>query len=70
MADPRGFDTCPEAELEKELGTVIASGLTSSVVAEKQARDGPNELEKQKAPGLLMLFVTQLVQLLVLRLWK
>ncbi len=61
MADRRGYDCCPVGQLETELETSEETGLSAGKAQEKLLRDGPNELEKQKAPGLFMLFVTQLI---------
>merc|ERR1740117_463540 len=61
--DPSKF---PPEEVAKRLGSDIDKGLTSAVAAEKLLKDGPNELKKPPAPGLLLLFVMQLTGFIII----
>jgi len=59
-------DQLTPEELEKHYGTSLDKGLSSSTAAAILAADGPNELEQQPAPTLLMLFVMQLTGFVIL----
>lgn len=66
MSDPRNYHACPHPFLETALETNTVEGLTSAKAAEKLARDGPNELEKPAPPTLFILFVSQLVNVIMM----
>merc|ERR1719301_163612 len=52
--------------LAKNLGTHLEKGMTSSAAAQRAAAEGPNELKKPPVPGLLLLFVMQLTNLIIM----
>lgn len=66
MSDPRGYHDCAFQTLERELETDRKEGVSSAKAAEKLERDGLNELKKPKPPGLFILFVTQLLNVIML----
>ena len=51
MSHDKDYDILPVPELEKLFTTSAENGLTAAKASEYLARDGPNELEKAKAPG-------------------
>merc|ERR1719460_500813 len=67
-ANPAEIDdaTRPIAELCKDQKVEIQSGLAAGEAAERLKRDGLNELAKPKPPSLLMLFVMQLLNVILL----
>jgi potassium/sodium efflux P-type ATPase len=64
-ASPEFYEKAPTEEVVRELDVDVARGLTASMAAEKLRTDGPNELEKSKRPGFLVLFLMQLMNLII-----
>jgi magnesium-transporting ATPase (P-type) len=60
------WDRDPIDVIAKKLNTSIDQGLTSEEAAKRLKEDGPNELWKPKAPGLAMLFLMQLLNIIIL----
>merc|ERR1719311_1386622 len=52
--------------LAKNLGTHLEKGMTSAAASQRAAAEGPNELKKPPVPGLLLLFVMQLTNLIIM----
>jgi len=66
MSDHRGYHNCPIDRLENELETDKIDGVSSSRAAEKLLRDGKNELEKPRAPTFCELFLSQMMNVIML----
>ena len=60
------FYNCSVAEVETQLRTSIASGLTDDMVAERLGRDGYNEFERKKHKSLLVKFLDQYKSFMIL----
>ena len=60
------FYNCSVAEVETQLRTNIASGLTDAMVAERLGRDGYNEFERKKHKSLLVKFLDQYKSFMIL----
>merc|ERR1719191_308212 len=52
--------------LAKNLGTHLEKGMTSNAAALRLTAEGPNELKKPPVPGLFLLFVMQLTNLIIM----
>merc|ERR1719440_2780816 len=52
--------------LASDLGTHLEKGMTSAAASQRAAAEGPNELKKPPVPGLLILFVMQLTNLIIM----
>lgn len=61
-----GWDKNPIEMVAEQLNTNIEQGLTSEEALKRLREDGPNELWKPKAPGLLLLFLMQLLNIIIL----
>lgn len=60
------WDKLDVEQLSKVLNSSSEKGLTAAEAKVRLDRDGPNELEKPKRPTLLMLFIVQILNLIIL----
>merc|ERR1719191_142526 len=69
MTDIEVSDDIATMDLEvlaKNLGTHLEKGMSKEGAAKRIAEEGPNELKKPPVPGLLLLFVMQLTNLIIM----